>query len=66
VDWNPTLLSEHSLGHAKELVDKFEDCLRATRKVRNGPGGVGLKRNGKGATGMADMQHKKPKRQPRK
>ncbi|KAH7370276.1 hypothetical protein BKA65DRAFT_471497 [Rhexocercosporidium sp. MPI-PUGE-AT-0058] len=24
VDWHPTLLPKHSLGHAKELVDKFE------------------------------------------
>ena len=24
VDWHPTIMVGHSLGHAKELVDKFE------------------------------------------
>ncbi|KAK0105991.1 hypothetical protein ONS95_004498 [Cadophora gregata] len=29
VDWHPTLLPAHTLGHAKELVDKFEARIRA-------------------------------------
>jgi hypothetical protein len=44
VDWNPTLLAEHSLGHAKELVSIFEDRLRAQRKAKNRLGGASLKR----------------------
>lgn len=32
VEWCPTLLPKHSLGHAKELVDEFEGRLRALRK----------------------------------
>ncbi|CAG8980191.1 hypothetical protein HYALB_00013544 [Hymenoscyphus albidus] len=66
VDWNPTLLPAHLLGHAKELVGKFEDRLRAQREAKNGPRGAGLKRKGRGATRNADGQHKKPGRQPRK
>ena len=31
VDWSPTLVPEHSLGHAKELVDEFEGRLRPKR-----------------------------------
>ncbi|CAG8977704.1 hypothetical protein HYALB_00008731 [Hymenoscyphus albidus] len=66
VDWNPTLLPEHSLGHAKELVDKFEHRLRAQRKTKNGPWGASLKRKGRGATRNANGQHKKPGCQPQK
>jgi len=31
VDWSPTLVPEHWLGHAKELVDGFEARLLAQR-----------------------------------
>jgi hypothetical protein len=34
VEWCPTLEPQHSLGHAKELVDKFESQLRAHRGPR--------------------------------
>ena len=35
VDWCPTLLPEHSLGHAKELVYDFEARFRAQRRLSN-------------------------------
>ncbi|PVH68102.1 hypothetical protein DL98DRAFT_237198 [Cadophora sp. DSE1049] len=41
VDWHPTLLPEHSLGHAKELVQKFEARIRAQRGVNHKRGGLG-------------------------
>jgi hypothetical protein len=44
VDWHPTLLPEHSLGYAEELVGKFEARLRAQREAKNGRGGQGLNR----------------------
>lgn len=44
VDWYPTLLPEHLLEHAKEMVDKFEAQLRAQREAKNGRGAQGLKR----------------------
>jgi hypothetical protein len=31
VDWYPTLVSGHSLGNTKELLDEFEARLRAKR-----------------------------------
>jgi hypothetical protein len=69
VDWYPTLLPEHSLGHAKELVDKFEARLRAQREANNGRGGQGLKR-GERAVVEADasggQQQKRPRGWPRK
>jgi hypothetical protein len=43
VEWCPTLEPQHSLGHAKELVDKFESQLRGHRGVRGGRRGLGLK-----------------------
>jgi hypothetical protein len=69
VDWHPTLLPEHSLGHAKELVDKFEARLRAQREAKNGRGGQGLKR-GEQAVVEADasgsQQQKRRRGRPRK
>ncbi|KAH7370234.1 hypothetical protein BKA65DRAFT_471464 [Rhexocercosporidium sp. MPI-PUGE-AT-0058] len=41
VDWHPTLLPSHSLGHIKELVDKFEARIRAQRRVSNKRGRLG-------------------------
>jgi hypothetical protein len=43
VEWCPTLEPEHSLGHAKELVDEFEAQLRVLRGVKSGRGELGLK-----------------------
>jgi hypothetical protein len=43
VEWCPTLKPQHSLGHAKELVDKFESQLRRHRGTKSGRRGVGLK-----------------------
>ncbi|KAH8588719.1 hypothetical protein B0O99DRAFT_600499 [Bisporella sp. PMI_857] len=45
MDWHLTLLPEHSLGDAKELVDKFETRLRARRGVGDGRGRLGLKQD---------------------
>jgi hypothetical protein len=33
-EWCPTLEPQHSLGHAKELVDEFEAQLRAHRGAK--------------------------------
>jgi hypothetical protein len=38
VKWASTLEPEHSLGHAKELMDEFEARLQAKRGVKNGRG----------------------------
>lgn len=36
VDWRPTLISGHSLGNSKELVDQFEARLRAKGESQHG------------------------------
>ena len=57
VDWHPTLLPVHSLGHAKELVDEFEARIRAQRGFKRGGLGsitrqkAGVKGTGKKARG---------------
>jgi hypothetical protein len=38
VEWCPTLEPQHSLGHAKELVDKFESQLRAHHGAKSARG----------------------------
>jgi hypothetical protein len=43
VEWYPTLEPEHSLGHAKELVDEFEAQLLSRRGFRNESEVMGLK-----------------------
>ena len=55
VDWCPTLLPEHLLRHAKELVDKFEARLQAQRLAKDGRVGRCLKR-GEQAVVQADNQ----------
>jgi hypothetical protein len=44
VEWCPTLVPKHLLGHARELMDKFEARLRAQCGVKNRRGGSGLER----------------------
>jgi len=66
VDWRPTLLPKYSLGHAKELVDKFEARLRAQCRVKKGPRS---KQDGKGQakTDVLGLQEqKRPRGRPRK
>lgn len=43
VEWCPTLETEHSLGHAMELVHEFEAQLEAQRRVKGGRWGLGSK-----------------------
>jgi hypothetical protein len=64
VEWSPTLLPEHALGQAKELVDKFEARLRAQREANKGRGGQGLKRGDRAVVG--GRQQKRPRGRPRK
>ena len=69
VDWYPTLLPEHSLGHAKEMVDKFEAQLRAQREVKNGRGAAGVKRGERAvveANASGGQEQKRPRGRPRK
>ena len=69
VDWHPTLMPEHSLGHAKEMVDKFEARLRAQRKIKNVRGGLGLKRGGRvvaKADALSCQEEKKSRGRPQK
>ena len=69
VDWHPTLLPVHSLGHAKELVDKFEARIGAQRALRNKRGGLGSKTKQKvsvEAKALSGQQGKKPRGRPRK
>ena len=62
VDWHPTLLPVHSLGHAKELVDEFEARVRAQRGSKRGGLGsntrqkAGVKFEGKKARGRPRKQ----------
>jgi len=66
VNWSPTLEPEHSLGHAKELVDKFEARLRAKRGDKNKRGRLGLKRAVTEADESSSQQQKKPRGRPQK
>ncbi|KAH9203893.1 hypothetical protein DL95DRAFT_471980 [Leptodontidium sp. 2 PMI_412] len=69
VDWHPTLLPVHSLGYAKELVDKFEARIRAQRGVNNKRGGLGSMTKQKAsveAKTLSGQQGKKPRGRPRK
>jgi hypothetical protein len=63
VDWHPTLLPEHSLGHAEELVQKFEARIRAQRGVNNKRGGLGSKTRQKASV---EAKGKNPRGRPRK
>ena len=62
VDWRPTLLPEHSLGHSEELVNKFKARLRAQCKVKNKPG----RRAAVNADAPTGQEKKKPRGRPRK
>jgi hypothetical protein len=68
VDWSPTLVPEHSLGHAKELVDEFEARLLALREVKNGQRGPGSKRDERAVVevNVSGRQQKRPRGWPRK
>lgn len=55
----PTLLPGYSLGHAKELVDKFEARLQAQRRDKNG-------RAMAKSNASSGQQRKKPRGRPRK
>jgi hypothetical protein len=68
VEWSPTLVPKHLLGHAKEPVDEFEARLRAQRGVKNGRG-AGLKRGeqaGREADASGGQQEKRRRGRPRK
>ena len=67
VGWSPTLVPQHLLGHAKELLDEFEAQLRAKRGAKNRRG-PGLKRDER-AVVEADVsrcQQKRPRGRPRR
>jgi hypothetical protein len=69
VEWCPTLEPEHSLGHAKELVDEFEEQLRSRCRVKSGRGELGLKVRKQGmleSDASGDRQQKKRRGRPRK
>ncbi|KAH6661857.1 hypothetical protein B0J14DRAFT_663139 [Halenospora varia] len=68
VAWCETLEPEHSLGHAKELVDKFEARLLAKREVKNGQKKPGLKRRENAVVGAdaSAQQQKRRRGRPRK
>jgi hypothetical protein len=66
VNWSPTLEPEHSLGHAKESVDKFEARLRAKRGDKNKRGRLGLKRAVIEADESSSQQQKKLRGRPQK
>ncbi|CZT11993.1 uncharacterized protein RAG0_15992 [Rhynchosporium agropyri] len=61
VDWHPTLLPVHSLGHAKELVDEFEARIRAQRGSKR----CGLGSNTRQKAGVK-VEGKKARGRPRK
>jgi hypothetical protein len=68
VDWRPTLLPEHSLGQAKDLVDKFEARLTTQRRFKNGRGRLGSEpgRSGVRKGYIGRQQQKRPRGRPRK
>lgn len=43
IDWQPTVLPRHSLGHAEQLVDEFESRIQAKRGLFGKRGGTGSK-----------------------
>lgn len=66
VDWQPTLLPKDSLGHAKDLIDKFEASIHTPN---NGQGSLGSKPEQKprvDATVLRGQQGTKPRGRPRK
>lgn len=69
VEWASTLEPEHSLGHAKELVDKFEARLRAKLEVKNGRGRPALKQSEQAVLGTdvsSSREQRRPRGRPRK
>jgi hypothetical protein len=68
VDWTPTLVPRHSLGHANGLVDEFEAGLQAKREGKNGQGGLGLKRGERAveANASGGQQQKRQRGRPRR
>lgn len=67
VDWHPTLLPVHSLGHAKELVDEFEARIRAQRGVKRGRLGSNTRQKASvEAKALSGQQGKKRRGRPRK
>lgn len=69
VDWRPTLVPEHALGYANEMVDKFEARLRTLRRVKNGRVGPNLKRGEQvvvQANASGGLQQKRRRGWPRK
>jgi hypothetical protein len=55
VEWCPTLEPEHSLGYARELLDEFEEQLRARCRVKSGK-----------SDASGGRQQKRPRGRPRK
>jgi hypothetical protein len=69
VEWCPTLEPEHSLGHAKELVDEFEAQLLSRRGFRNESEVMGLKRGARvvvNSEASDSWQQKRRRGRPRK
>ena len=68
VEWYPTLEPEHSLGHTKELVDKFEAQLLSRRGFRNESEVMGLKvrKQVMLEANVSGCQQKKQRGRPRK
>jgi hypothetical protein len=69
VEWCPTLVPKHLLGHAKELMDEFEARLRAQRGVKNRRGGSGLEQGDQTAVetdASGSQPQKRPRGRPRK
>ena len=63
VDWRPTLVPEHALGNAKELVAEFEARVRAQLKSKSGRGGPGLKQGGRVMT-VGKVPQERPRGRP--
>jgi len=69
VDWRPTLVPEHPLENAKELVDEFKARLRAQREPKNGRGRPSLKQGDRamvGAEASGKTLQKRRRGRPRK
>ena len=61
VDWRPTMVPEHALRNAKEMVDEFEAQVRAQRESKSGQGRPVSLNQGEQVMVVAGTPQKRPR-----